>query len=274
MADIWIDVDTALSEVPVNLMPLLDDTDFKTIEASVSAAAAGMTLVWNFVTTGGAQSQVSVTPTTAGNYDWVSQGNGMYSIELPASGGATANNDTEGFGWFTGVCTGVLPWRGPVIGFRASGLNDLLIDSAYSATRGLAGTALPNAAAEAAGGLYTRGTGVGQINQTVNGLGNTNLINIAGAAVSTTTAQLGVNAVQVNGVATTSVTAVNANIGTTQPVNFTGTGASALVKGDTVDIAGAAVSTTTAQVGANVVQVIGDPVQASSSKTTNWGGTP
>src|SRR5262249_17988062 len=30
-------------------------------------------------------------------------------------------------------------------------------------------TALPNAAAEAAGGLYTRGTGAGQINQAANG---------------------------------------------------------------------------------------------------------
>lgn len=272
--DLWMDVDTALSEVPVNLMPLLDDTDFKTIETGVAYNAAGLTLVWNFVTTGGAMTQTAVTPTTAGTYDWAHQGNGMYSIEIPASAGASINNDTEGFGWFTGVATGVLPWRGPVIGFRASGLNDLLIDSAYSTTRGLAGTALPNAAAEASGGLFTRGTGAGQINQTVNGLANANLINIAGAAVSTTTAQLGVNAVQVNGVATTSVTAVNANLGTTQPVNFTGTGASALVKSDTVDIAGAAVSTSTAQIGANIVQVIGDPVQASSSKTTNWGGTP
>jgi hypothetical protein len=271
--DIWMDVDTALSEVPVNLMPLIDDTDFKSIETSVAYNAAGMTLVWNFVTTAGAMTQTAVTPTTSGTHDWASQGNGLYSIEIPASSG-TINNDTEGFGWFTGVATGVLPWRGPVIGFRASGLNDLLIDSAYSTTRGLAGTALPNAAAEASGGLFTRGTGAGQINQTVNGLSNSNLINIAGAAVSTTTAQLGVNAVQVNGIATTSVTTVSAYQGTTQPVNFTGTGASALAKSDMVDIAGAAVSTTTAQVGANIVQVIGDPVQASSSKTTNWGGTP
>ena len=150
--------------------------------------------------------------------------------------------------------------------------------AAYSDTPfsfGSAGlTALPNAAAEASGGLYTRGTGAGQINQAVNGTINANLTHVAGAANSTTTAQLGVNVVQVNSVATSSVTTVNANVGTTQPVNFTGTGASALVKGDTVDIAGAAVSTSTAQVGANIVQVIGDPVQASSSKTTNWGGTP
>jgi hypothetical protein len=39
----------------------------------------------------------------------------------------------------------------------------------YSATRGLTGTALPAVAAEAAGGLFTRGSGAGQINQDNNG---------------------------------------------------------------------------------------------------------
>lgn len=154
MADIWMDVDVALSEVPVNIMPLIDDTDFKTREESVAYNQAGLDLVWNFVTTAGAMTQTAVTPTnTGGDYDWVNQGNGMYSIEIPASAGASINNDTEGFGWFTGYATGILPWRGPVIGFRASGINDKLIDSAYSTTRGLAGTALPDAAANAAGGL-------------------------------------------------------------------------------------------------------------------------
>jgi hypothetical protein len=38
-------------------------------------------------------------------------------------------------------------------------------------------TALPNAAAEAAGGLYTRGTGAGQINQPANGLVDVNVEN-------------------------------------------------------------------------------------------------
>lgn len=65
------------------------------------------------------------------------------------------------------------------------------------------------------------------------------------------------NVQTINSVATTSVTAVNANVGTTQPVNFTGTAGSALVKGDAVDIAGAAVSTSSAQVGVNAVQVGG-----------------
>ena len=64
-----------------------------------------------------------------------------------------------------------------------------------------------------------------------------------------------VNAKNVNNVATTSITTINANLGTTQPTNYTGTGASALVKSDMVDVAGAAVSTATAQLGVNVVNI-------------------
>ncbi len=189
MPDLYMDVDTALSEVPVNLMPLLDDTDFKTRETAIAYNAAGMDLVWNFVTTGGAFTQTAVTPTTGGTYDWTHQGDGIYTIEIPASGGASINNDTEGFGWFTGLVTGVLPWRGPTIGFRAAGLNDALIDGAYSTTRGLAGTALPNAAAEAAGGLFTRGTGAGQINQAANGQVDVNAVALSGDAAAADNAE-------------------------------------------------------------------------------------
>jgi hypothetical protein len=153
MPDLWMDVDTNLSEVPVNILPLLDDTDFKSREESVAYNAGGLELIWHFTTTAGATSATVVTPTTGGAYDWAHQDGGMYTIEIPASGGASINNNAEGFGWFTGVATGVLPWRGPIIGFRAAGLNNALIDDAYSATRGLAGTALPAAAADAAGGL-------------------------------------------------------------------------------------------------------------------------
>lgn len=149
----YLDVDSALAEVPVNIAPLIDDTDFVTIEESVAYNASGMDLIWHFLTTSGAYSATPVTPTTGGDYDWTHQDGGMYTIEIPASGGASINNDTEGFGWFTGVCDGVLPWRGPTITFRAAGLNNALIDNAYSTTRGLGGTALPDAAADAAGGL-------------------------------------------------------------------------------------------------------------------------
>jgi hypothetical protein len=46
-------------------------------------------------------------------------------------------------------------------------------------------TALPNAAAEAAGGLFTRGTGAGQINQTANGMVDNNTVRWSGTAVAT-----------------------------------------------------------------------------------------
>lgn len=66
-----------------------------------------------------------------------------------------------------------------------------------------------------------------------------------------------VNVKNINNVATSFVTTINANQGTTQPVNYTGTGASALVKSDMVDIAGAAVSASTAQLGVNLVNIRG-----------------
>lgn len=68
-----------------------------------------------------------------------------------------------------------------------------------------------------------------------------------------------VNVKNMNNVAATSITAINANQGTTQPVNYTGTGASALVKSDMVDVAGSAVSASTAQLGVNVVNIAGSP---------------
>jgi hypothetical protein len=48
-------------------------------------------------------------------------------------------------------------------------------------------TALPNANAEAAGGLYTRGSGAGQINQPANGMIDSNVVRWLGTAASTPT---------------------------------------------------------------------------------------
>ena len=88
MPDIWMDVDTALAEVPVNIFPLVDDTDFKTIEGAVAYNAAGLSLRWHFVTCAGAYTVTSVTPTSGGDYDWTDHGDsGIYTIEIPASGG-------------------------------------------------------------------------------------------------------------------------------------------------------------------------------------------
>jgi hypothetical protein len=135
MPDLWVNVDAAII-VPVNVLPLLDDTDFKSIETAIAYNATGIALTWNFVTTAGAVTGTAVTPTTGGNYDWSEPvaDKGMYAIEIPASGGASINNDTEGVGWFTGVATGVLPWRGPTIGFRRAALNNLLINGSTAST--------------------------------------------------------------------------------------------------------------------------------------------
>lgn len=84
---------------------------------------------------------------------------GRYYIELTA-----AELDTVGiieFRYKAAACAEVVA-RGQVVPYDP-----------YDAVRmGL--TTLPNAAAEAAGGLYTRGTGAGQINQSANGMIDTN----------------------------------------------------------------------------------------------------
>lgn len=94
-------------------------------------------------------------------------------------------------------------------------------------------TALPNTACTGNASLITSGSGTDQIT-------------VSGGVASA-------DAKKINAVSTSSVTTVSANVGTTQPVNFTGTGASAYAKCDVIDIAGAAVSTSSAQLGVNVV---------------------
>ncbi len=141
------------------------------------------------------------------------------------SGGAT-NATSIGNGWYyvdlSTTDTGTL---GPLIVRGTEGTIDDT-EAVYNVgnphNAGFDG--VPNAAAEASGGLYTRGTGAGQIKQTNNG-------------------EIDSNSTHVNNVATTSVTTVSANLGTTQPVNFTGTAGSAEVKCDTVALNGSAYNT-------------------------------
>jgi hypothetical protein len=122
----FLDVDVAIA-VPVNIAALIDDTDFITPETAVAYNAAGMALVWNFTTTAGVFTQTAVVPTTAGVHDWTHEGKAVYTLEIPASAG-TINNDTEGYGFFSGTITGVLPFTGPTFGFRAAALNNALVD--------------------------------------------------------------------------------------------------------------------------------------------------
>lgn len=71
---------------------------------------------------------------------------------------------------------------------------------------------------------------------------NTTFWNGTAVATPATAGVPDVNVKNMNNVAATSITTINANQGTTQPVNFTGSGASALAKSDAVDIGSQAVT--------------------------------
>lgn len=91
--------------------------------------------------------------------------NGWYKLALSQ---ADTNGNDIGFN-FTG--TGAVPQTVNIVTTAA--------DPTDAVRFGL--TALPNAAAEAAGGLYTRGAGAGQIGQAVNGQADVNVVDWKGA---------------------------------------------------------------------------------------------
>lgn len=93
-----------------------------------------------------------------------------------------------------------------------------------------------------------------------------NLVNISGSAVTTGTAQIGANMMQINNLSTGSVVSVNANQGTVQPLNFTGTGTTAYPKVDVTDIATAAVNASLAQLGVNLVNISGSAVATGTAQ--------
>lgn len=206
---IHIDVDTAVT-VPVNVMPLTDDSDFVTRETGVAYNATGMDLVWNFVTCNGTITQTAVTPTTGGDYDWSEIGDAMYKIEIPASGGASINNDTEGVGYFTGVATGILPWRGPDILFRAAAVNDALIEGGDNLDVNAVEISGDSTAADNAESFFD-GTGYAGTNNvipsvtTVTGNVNGSVASVSGA-VGSVTGNIGGNV-------TGSVGSVTGNVG-------------------------------------------------------------
>lgn len=102
------------TDIKIVLGPCLDESDFKTREEALTYDQAGMEIDVILEETDGTISVTAVTPTTGGVYDWAHLDQGYYSLELPASGGATFNNDALGILYAVGYCTGVLPFRSPV----------------------------------------------------------------------------------------------------------------------------------------------------------------
>lgn len=96
--------------------------------------------------------------------------NGVYRLDLPDAAFASGATHVTVGGFVTGMQI-----RDETIQLVAVNLMD--------AVRG-GMTALPNANAEAAGGLFTRGTGAGQVNQAANGQINVNGVTLAGQAIT------------------------------------------------------------------------------------------
>lgn len=118
---------------------------FCLVNASTGAALTGATVTARRSIDGGAQASAGGSVTELGN--------GQYNF---APSQADTNGDLIGY-LFT--ATSAIPVN-LAVRTTAADLSD-------SVRLGL--TALPNAAAEAAGGLYTRGTGAGQLSQSANG---------------------------------------------------------------------------------------------------------
>jgi hypothetical protein len=116
--------------VPVNEKPLMDYDG--AVLASVPFDFTEMVISWNFETRDGTRTRETITPTeSSGDYDWINLGDGMYGIGIPASGGATANNDSFGTGWISGSAPGsIVPFRGDPISFVA----DAIIESLEAET--------------------------------------------------------------------------------------------------------------------------------------------
>jgi hypothetical protein len=86
-------------------------------------------------------------------------------------------------------------------------------------------TALPNAAAEAAGGLYTRGSGAGQINQPANGQIDANTVKVGGT--TQTARDLGASVIAASVTAGVTVTTNNDKTGYSVAAGGIGNGAHA-----------------------------------------------
>src|SRR5581483_8175872 len=116
-------------------------------------------------------------------------------------------------------------------------------------------SSLPNTAVTTNASLITSGTSTDQLSVS-GGRGKADVSYWNGTVVSTpaTAGIPDINVKNINNVAATSVTTINANLGTTQAITFDGNN---YQKVDLVDIAGSAVSASSAQLGVNVVNIAG-----------------
>lgn len=121
--------------IGIVLGPLIDDTDFKSREESIAHDVPGMEIDILLEKADGSIVTTAVTPTRGGDYDWTHLDQGYYELRLPASGGASFNNDQEGVLRAVGHCTGVLPFSSvayDIVGAGGSSIVNLIVESEVS----------------------------------------------------------------------------------------------------------------------------------------------
>jgi hypothetical protein len=98
---------------------------------------------------------------------------------------------------------------------------------------------------------------------------------VSGGAITTSggIAQADVQTIKTQTVTCSAGVTVNANVGTTQPLNFTGTGASALVKGDTIDVGGVPQTGGDIYAAITASVITGAPLNATAASETLTTGT-
>jgi hypothetical protein len=174
---------------------LVDATDGLTAE---TGEAAGQPQISK---NGGAFSNTSATLTAVGN--------GSYYVELTAG-----ELDTLGMIQVRYKSANTAEFSAPA--------RVVAYDPFDAVRQGL--TSLPNAAAEAAGGLYTRGTGAGQINQTANG--TVNVQTVLGSLVGNVSGSVGSVLGSIVGNVSGSVGSVVGSVGGSLAGNVSGSVAS------------------------------------------------
>jgi len=112
-------VDTAITVI---VGPLIDDSDFKTLEEAIAYNAAGMDVSLIVEKTDGTTGITAITLTTGGTSDWTHKDGGYYEIEITA-----AQNIEEGIGFVRGICTGVLPFESAHYNIVVANIYDSLI---------------------------------------------------------------------------------------------------------------------------------------------------
>jgi hypothetical protein len=199
------------------------------VGVSITGAAGG--------TTSAGQHGLSITSGASGTTS-ANAGNGINVV----SGSATAGSGTAGIG--INVTGGTATATGTAgVAIKVTGGSGAA--SANGAASGMTITGGgTNTVSSAADGLTITGTSNGN-GMTLTHAGTGKDLN------AQTTNALQVNATAINAVSTSSVTTINANIGTTQAITFDSNNYQQV---DLVDIAGNAVSTTTAQLGVNTVK--------------------